>query len=155
MAITLRPMREDEFPQWLPKVRDSYAHDIASNGGATADEARRKAVADMERLFPGGQPAAEQLVFVIEAEGEPVGDLWLAERETGLGHGLWVYDVHVDDSYRGVGYGKAAMLLAEAEAHRRGLERIGLNVFGGNEIARNLYRSLGYAENAVFMTKQL
>ena len=155
MAITLRPMGEDEFAQWLPKMRVDYARDIASNGGATEDEALRKAIADVERLFPAGQPSADQLVFVIEADGERVGELWLAERETGLGHGLWVYDVHVEDAHRGRGYGKAAMLLAEAEAHRRGLNRIGLNVFGGNEIARNLYRSLGYAENAVFMTKQV
>ena len=30
---------------------------------------------------------------------------------------------------------------------------VALNVFGGNEVARNLYRSLGYAEAAVFMHK--
>jgi ribosomal protein S18 acetylase RimI-like enzyme len=47
------------------------------------------------------------------------------------------------------------MLLAEAEARRRGLGRIMLSAFGGNEVARNLYRSLGYTENAVFMSKDL
>jgi ribosomal protein S18 acetylase RimI-like enzyme len=45
------------------------------------------------------------------------------------------------------------MLLAEAEARRRGYNRIGLNVFGGNDVARKLYRSLGYAENAIVMSK--
>jgi hypothetical protein len=30
-----------------------------------------------------------------------------------------------------------------------------LNVFGGNEVARGLYRSLGYSENAVIMSKSL
>jgi ribosomal protein S18 acetylase RimI-like enzyme len=47
------------------------------------------------------------------------------------------------------------MLLAEAEARRRSLARIGLNVFGGNEVARNLYRSLGYTETAIIMHKHL
>jgi len=28
-------------------------------------------------------------------------------------------------------------------------------VLGGNEVARSLYRSLGYAERAVFMSKDL
>ena len=28
-----------------------------------------------------------------------------------------------------------------------------LNVFGNNDVGRSLYRSLGYEENAVFMTK--
>ena len=47
------------------------------------------------------------------------------------------------------------MLHAEEEARRRGLRHVGLMVFGGNEVARNLYRSLGYAENAVVMSKPL
>jgi ribosomal protein S18 acetylase RimI-like enzyme len=47
------------------------------------------------------------------------------------------------------------MLFAEAEARRRAFDRIGLNVFGGNEVARHLYRSLGYAEKAMFMGKSL
>jgi ribosomal protein S18 acetylase RimI-like enzyme len=42
---------------------------------------------------------------------------------------------------------------AEHEARRRGLTHVALNVFGGNEPARGLYRSLGYAEDAVSMSK--
>ena len=155
MAVTLRPMGADEFARWLPTVRDSYAQDIAVNGGASEDEAQRKAIADTEQLFPADQPSADQFVFVIEADGERVGELWFAGRESGLGRGLWIYDVHVKELYRGRGYGREAMLLAEAEARRRGFDRIGLNVFGGNEVARNLYRSLGYTENAIVMNKHL
>jgi len=66
---------------------------------------------------------------------------------------LWVFDVHIEEAHRGHGYGKAAMLLAEDEARRRGLDRVSLNVFGGNRIARNLYCSLGYEEAAVVMPK--
>jgi ribosomal protein S18 acetylase RimI-like enzyme len=47
------------------------------------------------------------------------------------------------------------MQLAEVEARSHGLPRIALNVFGGNEVARNLYRSLGYAETSVQMAKDL
>ena len=47
------------------------------------------------------------------------------------------------------------MELAEVEARRLGLARVELNVFGGNEAARGLYRSLGYAEWAVSMAKEL
>jgi GNAT superfamily N-acetyltransferase len=66
---------------------------------------------------------------------------------------LWIYDIRIDDARRGRGYGKAAMLFAEGEARRRGYNRVGLNVFGGNAIARNLYLSIGYEENAIFMSK--
>jgi len=90
---------------------------------------------------------------VIESDGDPVGELWLAERDTEFRRVLWIYDVHVDDAHRGQGYGRAAMLFAEDEARRLGLSGVSLNVFGGNETARGLYRSLGYAEEAVYMTK--
>lgn len=63
--------------------------------------------------------------------------------------------MRIEERHRGRGYGREAMTLAEVEARRLGLDRVGLNVFGGNEVARGLYRSLGYAENAVFMTKQV
>jgi ribosomal protein S18 acetylase RimI-like enzyme len=47
------------------------------------------------------------------------------------------------------------MLALEDEVHAHGLARIELNVFGGNEVARGLYRSLGNAEAAVRMDKKL
>jgi ribosomal protein S18 acetylase RimI-like enzyme len=47
------------------------------------------------------------------------------------------------------------MLLAEEEARVRGLNRIELNVFGGNDVARGLYRSLGYVETSAQMAKDL
>lgn len=71
-------MTAEEFERWLPAMRDAYADDVARNGGGTAEAARRKAEADVERLFPGSAPVPEQLVFVVEADGGPVGDLWLS-----------------------------------------------------------------------------
>jgi len=47
------------------------------------------------------------------------------------------------------------MLVFEDEALRRGLTEANLTVMGGNEVARSLYRSLGYVERTVFMSKDL
>src|SRR5262245_49915660 len=102
MAAGLRPMNQDEFARWLPVMRDSYARDIARGGGGSdEDAARRKAIADIERLFPGDRPSPDQFVYIVEADGEAVGELWFAERETGLGRCLWIYDIRVDEAYRG------------------------------------------------------
>jgi RimJ/RimL family protein N-acetyltransferase len=43
----------------------------------------------------------------------------------------------------------------EDEARARGVHRIELHVFGGNDVARGLYRSLGYVETSVLMGKDL
>lgn len=156
MSVELRPMADDEFAAWLPQMRDAYAQAMVDDADFPSDAAAEKAAADVAQLFPDGRPSADQLVFVIEAEGERVGELWLAERaDMSRRPCLFVYDVHVDEAHRGHGYGKAAMLLAEDEARRRGVDRVALNVFGRNEVARGLYRSLGYEENAVAMSKAL
>jgi ribosomal protein S18 acetylase RimI-like enzyme len=149
-------MTDEEFAEWFPRMRNRYAVDMVADAGADAAAARTKAEADCERLFPGGKPAEGQIVFAIEADGRRAGELWIAEREDELtGPGLWIYDVQVDEAFRGRGLGRKAMLFAEEEARRRGVSQISLNVFGGNETARNLYRSLGYEELATLMRKGL
>jgi ribosomal protein S18 acetylase RimI-like enzyme len=146
-------MRDDEFADWLPRACEDYADIMARYGGADVEAARAKARRDSELLFPGGLPSAEQLVFVIEADGERVGELWLAVRDGELGRLLYVWDIRVDEQHRGRGLGRQAMLFAEEEARRRGLTDIALTVMGGNETARRLYRSLGYTETTVTMKK--
>jgi GNAT superfamily N-acetyltransferase len=153
MSVQLRPMRDEEFVAWLPRMRDGYAQDMIRNADLPAERARAKAAEDTERSFPGERPSVDQAVYVIEADGERVGDLWVAERDDALQRCLFVYLVHVDERFRGRGYGRAAMVFAEDEARRRGFDRIALNVFGGNAVARDLCLSLGYEENAVAMSK--
>jgi ribosomal protein S18 acetylase RimI-like enzyme len=148
-------MRGDEFADWLPETQVGYAEDMVRDAGLEPERAAAKAAADFEQLFPGGRPSAGQLVYVLEAEGEPVGNLWLCEREDSFQKGMFVYNIWIDEQYRGRGYGKEAMLLAEEEARRRGIDKISLNVFGGNTAARGLYSSLGYEENAISMSKRL
>jgi ribosomal protein S18 acetylase RimI-like enzyme len=67
----------------------------------------------------------------------------------------WLFEIVLDEEVRGRGLGREALRLAEAEARSRGMERIALNVFGGNEVARSLYRGEGYAETSVRMAKRL
>ncbi|MFL5914109.1 MAG: GNAT family N-acetyltransferase [Gaiellaceae bacterium] len=155
MDVKLRPMRNDEFADWLPQMRDDYARSMIEEGGVSPESASQRAAAQAEQLFPGERPSAEQLVFVVEADGEAVGELWLADRDDVLQRCLFVYQIHIAEAHRGRGCGKAAMLLAEEEARRRGIDRLALNVFGRNTVARRLYRSLGYDENAIAMSKAL
>ena len=150
MALQLRPMEEEEFVAWLPLLRDDYAEDLVRDYGMSADKARAQAVAEID-----GHRSAEHSVFVIEVEREPVGHLWLVERRDAYEPTLVVYDIDVDESYRGRGYGKAAMVFAEEEGRRRGLTRIALHVGARNDGARNLYRSLGFEENEVAMSKPI
>jgi ribosomal protein S18 acetylase RimI-like enzyme len=157
MGVRLRRLREDEFEEWLRRSRDGYARDMVEHGGFPEPEAREKARVDIAALLGDGLQTEGHAVFALEDDstGERVGNLWLAERRERAPHGLAVFDVHVERGLRGRGYGRAAMLLAEDDARRRGLGRIDLNVFARNAAARSLYRSLGYEERSVYMSKSL
>ena len=150
MALQLRTMEDEEFAAWLPLLREDYAQELVRDYGMSLAKARTKAVAEIDGHRPAGHS-----VFVIEADGEAVGHLWLVERRDAHEPTLVVYDIDVDEPHRGRGYGKAAMVFAEDEARRRGLARIALRVGARNDVARNLYRSLGYEENEVAMSKSI
>jgi ribosomal protein S18 acetylase RimI-like enzyme len=151
----LRPMRPDEFGDFLEYSNENYARELATHEGVAAEFARQKAEADHAAVVPQGLDTPRQWIFVVEADGERVGVLWLGERDHGGEKQCHIYLIEIDEGHRGRGFGRAAMKLAEAEARSRGLGRIALNVFGGNEVARNLYRSLGYVETSVQMAKEL
>lgn len=86
-----------------------------------------------------------------EAEAKVARDIPVVRRDGEA----WLYDITIDESERGRGYGRGAMVALEDEARALGHERIALNVWGGNDVARGLYRSLGWAEDSVHMRKRL
>jgi len=156
VSARLRPLRDDEFDAWHAAAKAGYAASIEHDGGAPHELARQKAERDISRLLPDRRVPDDHAVFVVEdGAGAAVGRLWVAEQDGETGRALFVYEVAIDPAARRRGYGRRAMEFAEQEARRRGLDRIALNVFGGNDPARRLYRSLGYREAAVFMEKRL
>jgi len=154
-TLRLRPITPDEYPAMIAATRADYATDIELNGGWTREAAERKADEDVARVLPQGPSTPGHGIFMLEANGETVGRLWVAERELGARQVLFIYEIAVDERHRGRGYGRQAMQLVEDHARSRGIGRIELNVFGGNEVARHLYRSVGYRETSVQMARDL
>lgn len=156
VKIKLRPMRDDEFAAFVVESQERFARDMVENGGLDPEPAHTKAEHDYARLLPDGLASAGQFLFVVEDEGGAArGALWFADEERNGRRSAFLYDIHVDEISRGQGIGRLAVQLLEQEVSARGLTSIELNVFGGNTIARSLYRSLGYAETFVGMRKRL
>ena len=153
--MRLRPMRPDELPGFLEHSIQSYAFGIETQGGQTPEFARSKSEQDHAAILPQGLDTPNHSLWIVEADEERVGLLWLAERDSGGRQVIFIYDVEIDEAHRGKGYGRAAMELAEQETHALGIGRIELNVFGANDVARRLYRSVGYVETSVQMAKDL
>lgn len=154
-AVRLRPLTRAEYPAFLVASKAGYAEGIEIHGGQTHEAAQQKAEADFPAVLPQGLDTPGHFIFTVESDGMSVGRLWLAERQMHDRRVLYVYDVSIHPEHQGHGYGRAAMRLAEDEARARGIGRIELNVFGGNAVARGLYRSLGYIETSAQMAKDL
>ena len=83
-----------------------------------------------------------------------IGIVWVAlehERK----NGAWIYQIEIVPEQRGHGYGQALLRAVEREVEQRGCKSIGLNVFGGNVVARSLCESSGYEIASLHMRKKL
>src|SRR6266513_2146046 len=89
----LRPMTAAEFPRFVALTKAEYSLDIEVHGGHTHDAALRKADDDMAAILPQGLETPGHAIFVVEADGEPVGRLWLAERPSAGRRVLFIYDI--------------------------------------------------------------
>jgi len=150
-------MRDDEWAGFVEGSKRGYVASMVDHGGIAEHVAREKAEHDFASLLPDRFATEGQYVFAVEDvdSGEVVGRVWFALRDINGEQGAFVYDIEIDDEQRGRGFGRAAMLALEDEVRALGLPRIALNVFGGNEVARGLYRSIGYVETAVWMSKAI
>ncbi len=155
MSVRLRPLTEEELSEFIEGDVERYVEERVKSG-ESPDAARRIATEQSEALFPKGAPGKDQLLFrVLGPDGTAVGTLWIGAQLTGEPGSFWVWDVRIEEMYRGKGYGRAAMALAEVEARSRGATELGLNVFGHNQVARRLYESMGYTATAIRMKKNL
>lgn len=154
-GVEARPMTPAEFQDWLVMAQEKFAeHWIAR--GATPEQARAKSEASHRESLPAGLDTPGVSMWVLVAEGEAVGHVWVARREVRPGERApYVYDVAVAEDRRGKGYGRALMLLAERIAAEGGASLIGLHVFSDNTPAVRLYESLGYGTTGINFFKRL
>ena len=157
MSLQLDPMTEAEVEDYRVRSEEGYVRQRVDLGGEDERDARRVAAEQMAAYFPEGRPGEGHHLFLARdgETGEVAGQLWLHERPHAAGTAVWIFDVEVAEARRGKGLGRELMTWAEGWARDRGAAEIGLNVFGGNTVARALYGSMGYAETAVTMAKKL
>jgi ribosomal protein S18 acetylase RimI-like enzyme len=156
MDIRLRPLRDEELPTFIEASRADYVEGMVAHARMPEDFARGKAEHDLAEYLGAGSIPAGHGLYWIEDGGERVGRLWFAERPSRrVGRLAWLYELEIDEPFRGRGYGRRATALLEEEVKARGITEIQLNVWGGNEAARSLYRSQGYFDRAVEMAKEL
>jgi ribosomal protein S18 acetylase RimI-like enzyme len=150
----IRAMTSEEFVAYRRRAIGNYAAEHVRAGNWSPDGAERRAEKESDELLPRGVDTPGMVLLVGETTGEAVGLVWVGPAPQGRA-GWWVYDIEVVSEQRGRGYGRALLEAAEREVRARGGDALGLNVFGGNVVARQLYESAGYEVAATLMRKTL
>lgn len=136
--IALRPATRADIPQIL-----DFIHGLAEYEKLAHEAVATPAL--LERHLFGDRPAAE--VVIAEADGAPAGfALFFHSFSTFLGQpGLYLEDLFVLPSYRGLGLGKRLMVHLAQLALARGCGRFEWSVLDWNTPAIDFYRRLGAA----------
>ncbi|MGW7102484.1 GNAT family N-acetyltransferase [Streptomyces sp. NPDC054838] len=142
-GLTVRRLTEAEYRDWYAGEEAAYIADIVRAGALTPEQAKAKSDQDFARHLPQGYLTPGHAFYAMEADGHVVGTGW-------LNHGFlpgvtFGFSLEVHEEHRGKGYGRAAMSVGEWATRQGGDEAMMFNVFGGNEIAMNLYDSTGFA----------
>ncbi|WP_329366051.1 GNAT family N-acetyltransferase [Streptomyces sp. NBC_01483] len=141
-GVTARPMTQTEYPEWLASEKAAYVGDIVRAGALSPEEAVRKSDRDFAKLIPEGLATPDNTFLVLETAGEQIGTGWLKHGDLpGVTYG---YSLHIQEQHRGKGYGRAAMAAGERATLAAGDSALMFTVWGGNEVAMNLYTSAGY-----------
>jgi ribosomal protein S18 acetylase RimI-like enzyme len=150
-------MTEEELRVYLDWAVPDYVDEVQRNTGIDRATAVEHAARSIRELLPEGLATRGHRLFlaVDPGSGERIGLLWVARQTRGPIELLWIYDILVDEPFRGRGYGRRLMELVEEEARDMGLQRIELNVFADNARARGLYESIGFRESSRQMYKEL
>ncbi|GAA5704482.1 GNAT family N-acetyltransferase [Streptomyces avermitilis] len=141
-GVTARPMTQAEYPEWLASEKVAYVDDIVRAGALSPEQAVRKSDRDFAKLIPEGLATPDNTFLVLEAAGEQIGTGWL--RHGYLPGVTYGYSLYIQEEHRGKGYGRAAMAAGEQATLTAGDSALMFTVWGGNDVAMNLYTSAGY-----------
>jgi ribosomal protein S18 acetylase RimI-like enzyme len=152
--IRLVVLPDQDLEEWLALMWADYRSQLLG-AGFSSEEASLNIEQNGKTLFDNGVPNDDQRVFHVMDEEVKVGSLWLATREKQNTGEWYVYDIMIDEEYRGKGFGRSTMRVAEDYVKSQGGTILELNVFGPNAVARGLYESLGYKTMTIGMRKDL
>jgi len=147
-------MTQTEYQIFLERSIPEYAAEHVYAGDWIESESLEKAHKEFESLLPQGLNSEDNFLYTLYDGDEAVGMIWLKVNKLPSKTGF-IYDVFIEERFRGKGHGKSLMLLLEEKARELGLKSLGLHVFGSNHTARKLYETIGYETKHVMMSKDI
>ncbi|MFC7623557.1 GNAT family N-acetyltransferase [Microlunatus sp. GCM10028923] len=156
-TVNVRPMTDDEYPQWLQALSERFAREQVEAGTWAPEGAFEAALAKNQKFLPQGRATPGMLILVAtDGAGSPVGRAWVGlDHPAGKADCAFLYDIEIEPAQRGRGFGRALLEAVEQATREAGAPALELNVFAPNRTAVALYGSAGYAVTTQQMRKDL
>ena len=152
--ITFRAMKAEEFADYRDYFIVDYADEIAANFGYGLEKSQEIAVKELLDDLPQDVSTRDNFLFCIEENGDrTIGYLWYKLLDDG--ETVFILDFVLFERFRGLGYGKAALMALEEKLSHSGVEQIKLRVAFDNKRAYGLYENLGFNITGYNMVKNL
>lgn len=155
MDLALVPMSPVDFDRRIAALREHYAGSLVTGRGLSPEYAETESARQIAEQLPRGVRTERAILRTAQVDGQEVGWIWVALPDRPRQSEAWIHNITVDPEHRSKGYGRAMIQAVEAELSRRGVSRLGLNVFADNPGAIRLYESLGFRVMAQQMAKPL
>ena len=148
--VKLEPIQQKDFEIFLERGIREYAEDHVRTGNWTAEEALERSKKEFEQLLPDGINSQHQYLYsIIDEDNSKIGVLWVQIKD----QKAFIYDFIIDESFRGKGYGKQALIALDEKLISMNVDSVGLHVFGHNIVAQELYKKSGYEITDINMRK--
>lgn len=156
-SVQVRKMTQPEFDRWQMAIAVAYADEQVTAGRWDESGAVQKALDENALILPQGLDTPRMLLlWAVTAEDSPIGRAWVGlDHPRGAPDTAFLYDIEVNEEFRGQGFGRALLDAVENAVRQSGLGALELNVFGPNTAAIRLYESNGYSVTTQQMKKQL
>lgn len=154
MNLKLIPKTKEEQEQFLEESKAGFTEALIKAYDFDLETAEKRTQQSFDQAFTSQEEVSHVFMSIYdEVLSQAIGGLWFTLNSKKSR--AYLYQILIDSSFRGKGYGKQAMLMLDDYCKQQGMKQISLNVFGYNKPARNLYQGIGYEEVQCMMKKEL
>ncbi len=155
MNVTLVPKDKKEQALFLAKSKNDYAQSLAKAFDIEWSAALEDAEKSVKSIFKPKKDIVLHKFYSAfdQSINQYIGDVWLTLNVSK--QKAYLYEIVIEEGYRGKGYGKMMMSLLHDYCKEKGMSKIELAVFGWNKVAYRLYKNAGYDMVRCSMQKQL
>lgn len=143
--ISFKKMNKDEFRVYSKWSVKAYAEHLVKAG----DErfrfiALKAAKSEFNDIFPDGADSKDNYLYVvINEKGEKIGVIGY-QKSPFEENAAFVTENVIKEEYRGLGYGKSALVKLQEDAKEKGFAKMVLNCFKHTHVSFSMYEKNGF-----------